>query len=128
MLATTKIHQNHILAKRKAVLGTRGTENYQRRARHKNTAGGKDGGHPSLDDLEVFRKQAHDSFPFQTLHRDNVISQTAGRRSTVVPIVKKRVEMLNINAISREFTQALVRLVLVLVSSHDAKMIKASPR
>lgn len=116
MLTTSNVHQNHILEKRNAVLGTRETENYKRRVRQKKTEGGKNGGRSSLDDLEAFRRQTSGSFPLQTLHRDNVISQTARRRSTVVPLVRKRVEMLNINAISREFTQALVSMVRVLVS------------
>lgn len=116
MLAITKIHRDHTLAKYKAVLGTKERKNYQTRTRQKKTADGKDGERPSLDKVGAFRKHSYGSFSLQPLQRDDAISQTARQRSTVVPIVKKRVEMLNMNTISREFMQAMVSVVHVFVS------------
>ena len=119
MLASSKIHHDRALAGQAAASGKSvGRQNSRLKQRQKEWAGGRDGNKASSQTLEAFRAHAQAAAASaQFLPSVDMMSDTRRRRSSVVAIVKKRVEMLQMNAVSREFTQVLVSAFLVVVLS-----------
>ncbi len=81
--------------------------------RIKDKVAGKDSFPPTEDQqVDDFRaRAAAEAFTRGLPHRNSTFSEASRKRSSVVAIVTKRVEMLHMNTICREFTQVLVCII-----------------
>lgn len=112
-MIAAKMHSDR--ARKELTKGANGQKKPRRETiRIKDKVAGKEAFPPddSTEEVEVFRKSTEAAFAAsRTLSNDRPrisFNETMRKRSSVVAMVTKRVELLHMNVISREFSQVLV--------------------